>query len=235
MLFKGFLIIISLVLAYLIVGIATTAYIRFTNPLKKLNKSDKTIYLTFDDGINNSFTPLLLDLLKEHSIKASFFLMASSVSENQAILQRMKDDDHAIGLHSFNHKNQIMQSPIALINDFDKSVTKLQEAGASTNFYRPPWGHSSLLGLYLCKVYQLKMVLWNVIIQDWEKTATAEILCDKLKAKVHGNAVICLHDGRGKNNAPLKTLDALKKMIPIWKKEGYRFETLYELYQKANG
>lgn len=234
MLFKVLIIVCFFtVLGYLLTGVVATAFIRALNPLKKLDYSVKTIYLTFDDGINPIYTPLLLDLLKEHNIKASFFLVASFAQENLPILQRMKENGHLIGLHSFKHKNQILQSPFSLKQDFKESMALFKNNGIQIAFYRPPWGHIRPLGMFFCKVHHLKMILWNVIIQDWKKDTTTEILCNKLQVKLHGNTVICLHDGRGKNEAPLKTIETLKTMIPIWKKEGYIFETVDWLYQKS--
>lgn len=173
---------------------------------------------------------MLLDLLKKNNIKASFFILASSAREYPQLLQRMKKDGHLVGFHSYNHRNQILQLPHQLIQDFEKSMKIFADMGIEVAYYRPPWGHVRPLGLYLCKAYQLKTVLWNVIVQDWQANTTVEILCDKLTKKVQGNAVICLHDGRGKNEAPSKTIQALAAMIPKWKEEGYTFETVDCLY-----
>lgn len=218
------------VFLYLLLGILTTGWLRASNPLKRLPRSSQTLYLTFDDGVNPVYTPMLLDLLKKNNIKASFFVLASSAKEYPQLLQRMKKDGHLVGFHSYNHRNQILQLPHQLIQDFEKSMKIFDDMGIEVAYYRPPWGHARPLGLYLCKAYQLKTVLWNVIVQDWQSNTTAEILCDKLTKKVHGNAVICLHDGRGKNEAPSKTIQALAAMIPKWKEEGYTFETVDCLY-----
>ena len=76
------------------------------------------------------------------------------------------------------------------------------------------------------------MVLWNEMVKDGETKTTADVVCGKISKKLHGNVVICLHDGRGKNNAPQKTIDALSKLVPLWKEEGYQFETVDRLLEK---
>ena len=230
MLFKILILIFIIVIIYILIGIVATIFARATNPLKKLDYSTKKLFLTFDDGINPVYTPLLLDLLNENNIKATFFILASTVESNPEILQRMQKDGHLIGFHSFNHKNQILLSPFSLKRDFEKSIKIFRDKGFDIKFYRPPWGHVRPLGIYLAKTYKLKTILWNGIVQDWEKDTTSEILCEKLINKTHGNSVFCLHDGRGKNSAPLRTIQALKTMIPIWKKEGYTFETVDKLF-----
>lgn len=233
MLFNILLLIFIIVFIYFIIGIVSTIFARATNPLKKLDYSTKKLFLTFDDGIDPAYTPLLLDLLNQYNIKATFFILASSVENNPEILQRMKKDGHLIGCHSYNHKNQILLSPISLKKDFEKSIKIFKDKGIDIKFYRPPWGHVRPLGIYLAKTNNLKTILWNVIVQDWEKNTTSDILCNKIINKTHGNAVFCLHDGRGKNGAPLKTIGALKIMIPIWKKEGYTFETIDKLFKES--
>lgn len=223
------LLIVIIICAYLLIGLVTTYIYRKLNPLKKLDRSSKDIYLTFDDGINKKFTPELLDLLKKYNVKVSFFILASTIEGNEEILQRMKSEGHLVGFHSYNHKNQILQLPNEIISDFKKCIGIFSDFKVHTRFYRPPWGHVRLLGLLLCRIYGIKIVLWNVIVQDWQGDTTVDIIFEKLRNKVKGNSVICLHDGRGKNSAPSRTIETLDKIIPLWKEEGYNFETVDKL------
>lgn len=210
-------------------GVITTLITRFFNPLKKLSKEEKVIYLTFDDGMNTHFTPKLLDLLKKENIQASFFMLTSTIDGNEDILHRMKNEGHVIGLHGYHHDNQILQLPHMLIRDTKKSLKLFEKQGITVHHSRAPWGHLSLVGYILNKIYNIKPIFWNVIVQDWEKDTTPEILIEKLMRKVQGTSVICMHDGRGKNDAPLKTIKALETCIPKWKEEGYRFETVEKI------
>ncbi len=217
---------------YFALGIVTTVIFRLTNPLHEICRTGKTLCLTFDDGMDPRYTPKLLDLLAEHHIHASFFILASTAEKYPEILQRMKQEGHTVGLHSLNHHNQILEFPHRLWQDFRKSRKIFSELGIKPTYYRPPWGHVTPLGIWLCRRYHLQMVLWTVIIGDWSKNATVEGLCHKLHAKICGSAVLCLHDGRGKNHAPMRTIGALKEMIPHWKKEGYTFETISEFLEE---
>lgn len=226
MLFRILLIALTILIVYYAVGALTTYIMRIKNPLKKRNNDSKTIYLTFDDGVNPVYTPKLLDLLHEQNIKATFFVIASTLKGNEDLAKRIKDEGHVVGLHSYSHKNQILQSPFGLARDFKKSLEIFYDLGIKATLYRPPWGHVSPIGIWLCNIYKLKTVLWNVIVQDWQEDTTPEIIVNKLRTRVRKGAVICLHDGRGKNEAPLKTTLALEVMIPLWKGEGYTFETM---------
>lgn len=224
--------IIAIYLCYLFVGIVTTLYIRYKNPLKRIDRNNKVLYLTFDDGCNKQYTPILLDILKKYNIHATFFIMACTIYKNEEIIKRMKEEGHIVAYHSFNHKNQILQLPCQIKRDFNISMNYFDEINYDVMYYRPPWGHIRLYGLYLCKKIDLKIVFWNVIVQDWEKNTSSDIIMKKLINKVKGNSVICLHDGRGKNDAPLKTIKALDILLPKWKSEGYTFETVDKMDKK---
>lgn len=227
----GLLILVGLVPAYLLLGVVTTVVMRLRNPLKKRCRDGKRLCLTFDDGMDPRYTPRLLDLLAEHGVRATFFVLASTAERHPALLRRMAEEGHVVALHSYDHKNQILELPHRLCRDFQRSVEIFASQGVPVSFYRAPWGHITPLGIWLCRKYGLQMVLWTVIIGDWKRDATVEQLCGKLYRQVQGSAVICLHDGRGKKEAPLRTIAALERMIPYWKEEGYVFETIPEFTQ----
>ena len=224
---------LAVYIGYLLLGAVTTVILRLTNPLRRACRTGKNLCLTFDDGIDPRYTPELLDLLSHYHIHATFFILASTAGKYPELLHRIKAEGHVVGLHSMAHHNQILELPHRLFQDFHKSMDLLTKLNAKPTYYRPPWGHVTPLGLWLCKKYRLKIVLWTVIIGDWSKNATVKSLIQKLWLQVRGSAVICLHDGRGSNDAPARTISALAAMIPRWKKEGYTFETISEFLEKS--
>lgn len=233
MLFKFLLAGLAVCAGYVLLGGITTGILRLTNPLRKACRTGKTLCLTFDDGMDPRYTPKLLALLSQHQIHATFFILASTARKYPALLRQVQQEGHTVGLHSLEHRNQILELPHALCRDFRQSTKILSELDAVPHYYRPPWGHVTPLGLWLCRHHHLTMVLWTVIIGDWSEKATAESLIQKLQTRIHGSAVICLHDGRGAQNAPLRTISALETMIPHWKKEGYTFETISQFLEKG--
>ena len=92
-------------------------------------------------------------------------------------------------------------------------------------------GTSKFINCYKFKKYDLKLVLWNVIIGDWKADITSDEISNRLIMKSKNKSIICLHDGRGENEAPRRTIEALEKTIPIWIKEGYEFLKIGELYE----
>ena len=194
----------------------------------------KVVYLTFDDGPDEKYTAKLLDLLKKHNIKATFFVVASFARNNPQIIDRMKKENHCIGLHSFEHKNALFQSRGYTKYDFEESIKIMNDLGVNFKFYRPPWGHCNIFTSREIKKHNLKKVLWDVMAQDWQGNTTVEAITDKLLLRSKENSIICLHDGRGENEAPSRTIKALQKAIPIWKINGYKFATMEDYYEEKS-
>ncbi|WP_252198079.1 polysaccharide deacetylase family protein [Clostridium sp. MCC353] len=186
-----------------------------------------TVMLTFDDGPDSRYTGLILDYLKEQDVKAVFFTVAREAVKNRDIIERMIGEGHVVGFHSVDHQNAMLRSWFYTRRDLKEGHRFMTEYGIGQIFYRPPWGLTNLFSWYYVKKYGMKMVLWDVMAEDWEKRATADSIYRKCMERVKDQSVICLHDG-GENSggaagAPLKTLEALKRIIPELKEEGYRF------------
>lgn len=229
MLLKLIIILTIILLCY---SIMPTYLYKFQHKLRTKNKiNKKVLYLTFDDGPDEKYTSHLLDLLKKYNVKATFFMVATFAKENPTIVNRVKEEGHLIGIHSFEHKNALFQSKSYTSYDFEQSVKIMKELGVNLKYYRPPWGHFNIFTNYEMKKHNLDKVLWDVMAQDWRGNTTADKICDKLLRRSKNGSIICLHDGRGENDAPLRTIKALEKAIPIWKKEGYKFLTMEEYYE----
>lgn len=198
------------------------------NRLRK-KTTDKVIYLTFDDGPNPVYTTKLLTLLKEYHIKASFFLVAQYASEYPLVVKRIKEEGHVIGFHSLSHKSAMIQTPHYTNMEFEKSIELMESLGISPKYYRAPWGHVNVATLYNVKKHGFKQVLWDVMVQDWQKDTTVDELQYKLLKNTKPGDVICLHDGRGADCAPERMIEALSKTIPIWLEQGYRFDGIDEI------
>lgn len=230
------MIIVVAVLVYIMIyGVIPTILYRLQNiRLKKrriINNIDD-IYLTFDDGVDSKYTREVLKVLSKYDIKGTFFVVAQFAKENPEIIKEMKEAGHVIGLHSLKHKNQILQSPWATKKDFSESIKILESLDVSPQFFRAPWGHFSLAALKEIKKARFKIVLWNVIVGDWKANIEAKTIADKLLKSTEKGDIICLHDGRGKNEAPKRTVAALEIVLPIWKAKGYTFKTVEELYEE---
>lgn len=200
---------------------------------KGFNKKNQ-IMLTFDDGPDPKYTMEVLDLLLKYKIRASFFVISNHAKENIAIIQRMQADGHTIGVHSTSHKSSLTRGSVWTQRDLAKSIQTMQELGVPIDYYRPPWGQLNLFTLYFLKKYKKKLILWNIMAEDWTYDVKAAQIEERLLSRTRDGDIICLHDGRGENEAPSKTIEALDTVIPAFLHKGYQFITVGEYYGKQN-
>ena len=102
--------------------------------------------------------------------------------------------------------------------------------GISPQYFRPPWGVVNWASLRQIRARHLRLVLWDVMAQDWKRSMTPDEIARRLRLRAYPGAVICLHDGRGNAGAPGRTIQALQTLLPQWLEQGFRFQTL-DLYE----
>lgn len=194
--------------------------------LRHLN-SNTEIALTFDDGPNPEYTPQLLDLLHDEDVKATFFVVAEEADKYPKIINRILKEGHHLGLHSFAHISARLKTPYRSVKFFDMSKRIFKKHHWPLTMYRPPWGHLNLSLVHKLKKEKIDLMYWDVMAEDWEEKATPASIVYKLRNRIKGGSIICLHDNRGSEHAPKKTIEALKFMLPELKKK-YTFVTLGE-------
>lgn len=206
---------------------------------ERLRGTPKILYLTFDDGPHPVYTEKLLNLLEKYQIKATFFVVGKFAEENPQIIMRMKKEGHRIGLHSYDHKSAMIQSPKESAKDFRQCVSVMKKLHIDTNLYRPPWGHVNWITLRQLSAAGMRKILWDVMAQDWEPDTDEETIQYKLLKRAQAGDIICLHDRQADSDEsglpaesgekmlpPARMIAALEKTIPIWLEEGYVFETI---------
>ena len=203
------------------------------------NQSEKTVFLTFDDGPSKTVTPLILDLLREKHIKATFFVLGTNVEKNPDILKREFSEGHFIANHGYSHKySEIYQSPETILNDYnlcEQAIRKvLNNSSFSCKVYRFPGGSSG--GKYAEIKTQSKEILkqnhiayldWNALTYDAEGTPTKESILSNLKSTVGNKDVVVLlmHDSSSK----ILTYETLPEVINFFKDNGYTFKCLNDI------
>ena len=200
---------------------------------KMAKKEEKVLYLTFDDGPDTVYTNKLLDLLDQEQVPATFFMVAEAAQGHPDIVKRMKKSGYSIGIHSLSHQSAMLFGPGRTKRDLKESRKIMGKMGIDVKEYRPPWGHLNLMSLYCIRKMHLQLIFWDVMAQDWSAKETADSICNKILRRVFPGAVICLHDGRGENGAPGRTIEALKKALPMLKAQGYEFRRIEEKYETA--
>ena len=182
--------------------------------------TEKKVALTFDDGPNANYTETLLDGLKERGVHATFFLLGTQVEKSPKIVERMHEDGHLIGNHSYEHVNLSSLSDEAAMVQVDKTNEAIYKVtGEFPEYIRPPYGCWKSNLDYNTTMIE---VLWNVDPLDWN-TDSADVVVQRVLKEVEENDIILLHDASESSvNAAFRIIDALQK-------EGYVFVTVDEI------
>ena len=180
----------------------------------RMDRHEKAVYLTFDDGPIPEATPFILDTLKHYGIKATFFMVGDNVRKYPELYQRVVSEGHRIGNHTHNHISGFKHT----IHDYSYNVEKAN-AYLHTDLVRPPhgWMRWSQYG-WLGRKYRI--VMWDVVTRDYSKWMTAEDVVNNVKHYTRNGSIITFHDS-------LKSIDKLHTALPQsieWLLEqGYEF------------
>ena len=204
------------------------------------NSSDeKIVYLTFDDGPSENITPLILDLLKQENLKATFFILGSNAELYPQIVQREYQEGHFLANHGYSHKySQIYENPETILNDFRQCEQALKKAlnneSYTSKVYRFPGGSTGgrfhnikAQGKEFLKENHIAYLDWNALTCDAEGTPTHESILENLKNTVGDKktVVLLMHDSSSK----ILTYETLPEVIAFFRERGYSFKTLYDV------
>ncbi|ARS41147.1 polysaccharide deacetylase family protein [Sphingobacteriaceae bacterium GW460-11-11-14-LB5] len=204
------------------------------------SRTEKVIYLTFDDGPIPNVTDFVLKTLKVFNAKATFFCIGDNIVKHPEVFERVKNDGHAIGNHTFNHlKGWKTDNETYLQN-----TLKCQEL-TQTNLFRPPYGRIRKSQIKSLKsvvrspktVFQnqksdlglrtidsgLNIVMWDVLSGDFDTKLSPEKCYQNVIKHTENGSIIVFHDS-------LKAFDrlsyALPKVLAYFTEKGFTFSTL---------
>lgn len=184
------------------------------------NTANKSIYLTFDDGVHEKNTPEILALLNKKNIKASFFVQGCNLeSENQqSILKALADSGHSICNHAYSHRKYGEIPLKEYLNEVDATESAIKKiTGVSNKFFRPPYGQLTLPTLTTLLLKGYKVVMWSYDPED-SFISNPKQLLDSLKSKALTDGdIILFHDDYD------HSLQILESIISHWQALGYRF------------
>lgn len=177
----------------------------------------RVLYLTFDDGCIPEVTPLVLNILQEKDVKATFFCVGDNVRKYPALFEEIKQKGHRVGNHTHNHVKGL-KTPL------DSYIANVEQANRLINsrLFRPPYGKmTQKQKRALQKEYEI--VLWDVLTNDFDPHINTEELIRQTQRHTRNGSIIVFHDSR---KAAERMLAALPVLIDGWKQEGYTFDVL---------
>lgn len=196
--------------------------------------SRRAIAITFDDGPSES-TPDLLSVLADHGISATFFQCGANVERLPEIAREVANRGHEIGNHTHTHPKFYFRGTEFMTDELARAQAAIENAAqVSPTLFRAPFGvRWPGLGQAQRRL-NLLGVMWTVIGRDWK--LAAEGIFRRVLPKIGNGAIVCLHDGRELSVRPdvTPTIDAVRRLIPILKAQGYRFETVTQLLCPTN-
>jgi peptidoglycan/xylan/chitin deacetylase (PgdA/CDA1 family) len=197
----------------------------------RVETEEPAIALTFDDGPHPVETPAVLELLERFAARATFFLVGERAAKQQELVRRMGAAGHAVGNHSWDHSSfRHLPSP-ARREQLRRTDEALGSAGDS-GLFRPPYGEQGLAARLDAMRRDYKVVLWDVVAEDWRDDA-AEALLARVLRRLRRGSIVVFHDTlyrttdeRFRDRAPMRA--ALEKLL--WQlSPDYRFVTVPQL------
>jgi peptidoglycan/xylan/chitin deacetylase (PgdA/CDA1 family) len=197
-----------------------------------------TIYLTFDDGPIPEVTEWVLDVLKEENSKATFFCIGDNIQKHPTIYQRILNEGHKTGNHTFNHLNGWKTKKKNYIENFELCETEIEKfqipnskihksdsqlPTSRSQLFRPPYGKITLSQSEKIQKLGYKIMMWDVLSYDFNPKITVEKCKENVLKNTSAGSIIVFHDS-------IKAEKTLKKVLPEiiqdLKNKGFKFDVL---------
>lgn len=192
-------------------------YLRWIYPhaLWRMDRNEKAVYLTFDDGPIPEATPFILDVLDRFNARATFFMVGENVDKYPHLFQEVKRRGHRIGNHTYNHISGFKHWSWHYLANAKKANELLQ-----TDLFRPPHGWIQIGQYKTLRHCGYRVVMWDVVTRDYSRWLTAKDVFSNVRRYTRPGSIITFHDS-------LKSIEKLKSALPQalqWLTEqGYEF------------
>lgn len=194
------------------------------------HSGEKNIYLTFDNGYEEGYTDQVLDVLKEENVPAAFFVTGHYVKSAPELVQRMVDEGHTVGNHSYHHPDFTIMTKEKVqkeLETLEAAVAKVSDQ-KHMQYMRPPKGLFNEQMLKWSNDLGYTNIFWSLAFSDWKTDEQKgwKYAYDQVMDQVHPGAIILLHAVSSDN------AEALSHLIKDLKEQGYTFKSLDDLVIK---
>lgn len=186
----------------------------------RIPTQEKIIYLTFDDGPVPGPTEFVLDQLKIFQAKATFFCIGNNVVQNNSIYQRIIEDGHAVGNHTFNH----VRGWNTRNDSYFKDIADCQHVLTATSLFRPPYGRIKRSQLKRLPNYEI--IMWDVLSYDYVQSMSQQRCLNGVINATRKGSIVVFHDSvKAEKNMSY----ALPRFLEHFTKEGFSFNSLAQV------
>jgi len=192
----------------------------YGNCIWEMPNTEKIIYLSFDDGPHPVITTFVLDTLAQYNAKATFFCIGKNVVEQSAVYERIVQEGHAVGNHTFNHLNGWHTNDTVYLQDIATAKKHIDAP-----LFRPPYGRitSFQLKMLATDQYQLTSIMWTVLSGDFDQKMSKEKCLQNVLTKTGKGSIVVFHDSE---KAFEKLKYALPKVLEHFSRKGYQFKKI---------
>ena len=181
----------------------------------RMSASERSVYLTFDDGPIPEVTPWVLDVLDKYGVKATFFMVGDNVRKHPEEYNMVVERGHRIGNHTYNHLRGLEERAEHYVENADKADSYLK-----TDLFRPPHGFMRM-NQYRALSERYRIIMWDLVTRDYNPKLTGEQVLGKVKRYVRNGSIITFHDSL---RATHNLYYALPRAIEWLLSEGYEFK-----------
>ncbi|WLQ37704.1 polysaccharide deacetylase family protein [Streptomyces castrisilvae] len=190
-----------------------------TRPFEKLTDIGHAMVLTFDDGPDPLYTPHILDTLREHDVRAMFFLCGEMANDNRDLVRRIADEGHTVGNHSWTHPLVTKLSRAGITDELGRTSDVIEKiTGAAPLWYRAPYGAWNRNSFEIGAALGMEPMAWTVDTLDWTVPGTDSIVRRVTQGAGPG-VVVLSHDAGGNRS---QSVAALGRYLPELLADGYR-------------
>lgn len=175
------------------------------------------MYLTFDDGPVPEVTPRVLEILREHNVKATFFMVGDNVRKYPGLLADVLADGHSVGNHTMHHVQGMKTSRRAYLRDIEEAAELIP-----STLFRPPHGLMKRKQLRAVSA-RYNVIMYDLVTRDYSAQLDADDVVENVRRYARNGSVIVFHDSL---KAAPRTLEALPRVIRWLRTQGYTFHTL---------
>ncbi|WP_461304837.1 polysaccharide deacetylase family protein [Aureisphaera sp.] len=199
----------------------------FPKRVWNLPNKDRVVYLTFDDGPITRVTPWVLDLLKQHNAKATFFCIGDNIAKHPEVFARIQAEGHSIGNHTFNHLNGWKTTTENYVENTLRAEETLMKEGCQSKLFRPPYGKIRFEQAKALRKLGYKIIMWDVLSADFDPAVSKEQCAENVLKHIKPGSIVVFHDSI---KAEDRLTYALPKVLDFIREKGWKSDGISYTY-----